>query len=172
MRVLKLRFGDKQYSDETINKSLSSILESNTLLSMATLKNNKESYVNTVYFAYSDHLNFYYLSPPSAVHSKNLVKNKSVAVSIFDSHQNLPTAKKSGLQIFGEARLARGNELFEGLQLYSRRYIWIVKYIKKPQDLLKKIIQSKLYIIKPAKIKIFDEATFGDEVWVTVSIPS
>ncbi len=170
MRNLKLRFGDRQYSDEKINKSLSSILESNTLLSMATVKNNKESYVNTVYYAYSDGLNFYYLSPPTAEHSKNLIKNNSVAVSIFDSRQNIPTNKKSGLQIFGTARLARSTELIEGIKLYSQRFIWFVKYIKTPRDFLKKVIQSKLYIIKPKQIKIFDETTFGDEVWITVTI--
>jgi len=170
MIALKLRFGNKQYSDEKINKSLSAILDSNVLLSMATIKNKKESYINTVYYAYSNSLNFYYLSPPSAEHSKNLEKNTSVAASIFDSAQKLPTAKKSGLQIFGESKLAKGKELLEGLSLYAARYVWIVKYIKSPKDFFKRIIESKLYIIKPETIKIFDETTFGNEVWVTVTI--
>ena len=170
MIALKHRFNNKQFSDEKINKSLSAILDSNVLLSMATIKNKKESYINTVYYAYSNSLNFYYLSPPTAEHSKNLEKNTSVAASIFDSAQKIPTAKKSGLQIFGESRLAKGKELLEGLSLCSSRYIWIVKYIKTPRDFFKKIIESKLYIIKPRSIKIFDEPTFGNEVWVTVSL--
>lgn len=170
MRNLKLKYNYPKYSDEKLNKSISSILDLNTLLSMATIKDKNESYINTVYYAYNDKLNFYYLSPPDTQHSKNLEKNSSVAVSIFDSRQNPPTINKRGLQIFGDCKLAKGIDLIDGFKQYSIRYSSILKYIKKPGDLLKKIIHSKLYFFKPASIKIFDEVTFGTEQWVTVSI--
>lgn len=169
--MLNLHFAHKDHSDEKINKSIFSILESNTLFSMASVKNNKAGYINAAYYAFGASLNFYFLSLPTTEHSQNLEKNSSVAVSIFDSRQNDPTKNKKGLQIFGNCRFAKKIELIEGFKLYSQRFPSILKYIKKPRDFLKKIIQSRLYIIKPQTIKVFDEATFGEEVWVTVSLP-
>lgn len=156
--------------DETLNKSLNKILSTNILLAMASIKSGKESWIHTAFYAYSSKLRFYYVSPPSAQHSNNIDQNQSVAISIFDTHQN-PTDQKSGLQIFGICRRATGEEVAEGLTLYSERFPWLSKYIKTPEDFDKGILESKFYIIIPHTIKMLDEAAFGEEKWVIASVP-
>lgn len=163
-------FHHENVGDETLNKSLNGIFSSNILLSMASIKGGKESWIHTAFYAYSSMPRFYYVSPPSAQHSKNIDRNTSVAVSIFDTHQN-PTDQKSGLQIFGICRRVTGEEVAEGLILYSERFPWLSKYIKTPEDFDKGILESKLYIIIPHTIKMLDEAVFGEEKWVIVNIP-
>ena len=170
MIVVQGVFHHENVGDEALNKSLNGIFSSNILLSMASIKDGKDSWINTAYYAYSSSLKLYYVSPPSTQHSKNIDRNTSVAVSIFDTHQN-PTDQKSGLQIFGMCRQATGEEVAEGLTLYSERFPWLSKYIKTPEDFDKGILESKLYIITPHTIKILDEAVFGEEKWVTVNIP-
>lgn len=170
MQTLNLHYNHQKYPDEKINESISSILEANTLFSMATVSGEDKSYINTAYFAFGKSLNFYFLSAPTTQHCKNIAKNKSVALTIFNSNQNDPTELKRGLQIFGSSRLAAGKELIEGFAVYSQRFSSILKYIKTPADFLKKIIQSRLYIIKPFLIKIFDEPIFGQEIWLSVKV--
>lgn len=162
-------FHHQTVSDDVIVQSLNKILSGNTLLSMASIRAGKESWIHTAYYAYSPKLSLYYLSPPSAEHSKNIESTSSVAVSIFDTHQN-PEGKKRGLQMFGQCRRAIDGEIVEGLKLYTERFSWITKYIRTPEDFDKGILESKLYIIIPHTIKIFDETIFGEEKWVTVSL--
>lgn len=169
MTTIHGAFHHKSVSDEMMNKSLNEIFSGNTLLSMASIKDGKESWIHTAYYAYSDKLHLYYLSPPSAQHSQNIETSGSVAVSIFDTHQK-PTDKKSGLQFFGTCRRAAGDEVAEGHRLYSERFEWLLKYLKAPEDFSKDILESKLYIITPHTIKLFDEAAFGEEKWVIVSL--
>lgn len=163
-------FRHQTASDDVIVQSLNKILSGNTLLSMASIKSGKESWIHTAFYAYSSRLHFYYVSPPSAQHSNNIGQNPSVAVSIFDTHQN-PTDKKSGLQLFGTCRQAAGEEVAEGLKLYSERFPWLSKYIKTPEDFDKGILESKLYVIIPSSIKMLDESVFGEEKWVVVNVP-
>ncbi len=168
MQILSLHYNHKKYPDEKINESIATILHSTTLFSVATIKNKNISHIHTAFFCYSLNLNLYFLTPPTTQHSLNVVINPSIAVSIFDSHQK-PPDKKRGLQIFGNCHLAKGKDFNEGIVLYSRRFEW-TRVIKNPQDLIKAGFESKLYIINPSSIKIFDEVIFGEEKWVTVNL--
>jgi len=163
-------FHHKNFSDEKINRSLKEVLEANVLLSMASIKDRKESWINTVYFAYSDKLKFYFLTPPTAQHSQNIEKKKSVALSIFDSHQAV-TGKKRGLQIFGECHRAREEEIKEGIKIYGKRFFGFAARVKVPEDFERLKMESRIYVIVPHSIKIFDEIVFGEEKWVTVEVP-
>ncbi len=171
MITTNLKFNHTQYPDEIINRSISEILSANTLLSMANIRKTDEdfeSWIFTAFYAFNSSLDLYILTPPDTQHVQNLSYSKSVAVAIFDSHQK-PTKLKRGLQMFGECGRADGLRLVEGYRLYGARFVWLPDLIKQPQDFAKGIIQSKLYVIHPKEVKIFDEPTFGEENWVTVS---
>lgn len=170
MTNIVVHFNHQDYPNNKLNQSIASILDANFLFSMSSIKDRNESWINTAYYAYSPTLNFYYLSSRGVQHSKNIETNSSVALAIFNSSQFPPTGGKSGLQIFGNCKLAVGEEISEGLQLYSAKYEWMKSVIKTPEDFDKNIIQSKLYIIKTKVIKIFDEPTFGEEKWITLAI--
>ena len=169
MITLQQTFHHESISDEKLNKSLNDIVSGNILLSMASIKDGNASWINTAYFGYSLKLALYFLSPPSAQHSQNIVTNGAVAVSIFDSRQ-LPTNQKRGLQLFGVCRRAVGLEVAEGLDVYAERFPSMSTVIKSPEDFDKGILESKLYTILPHEIKIFDEEIFGNEKWITVSL--
>lgn len=167
---INLHCNHLQHSDELINKSLSDILTANTLLSMATTKDRQEPWINTVYYAYNEKLDFYLMTQSTTQHGINLQTSSAVAVSIFDSHQQ-PTDKKRGLQLFGTWELATGPALEEGTKLYGARFPWLSNYIKNTKDWETTTLQSRIYIIHTKTIKIFDEVLFGPETWVTVSVP-
>lgn len=167
MSTIQQIFHHESVNDETLNKSLNEIVSGNILLSMASIKAGNTSWINTAYFGYTSKLALYFLSPPTAQHSQNILLNGAVAVSIFDSHQ-LSASQKRGIQLFGVCRRAVGLEIAEGLDVYSERFPSISGVIKSPEDFDKGIIKSKLYIILPKEIKIFDEQIFGEEKWVTV----
>jgi uncharacterized protein YhbP (UPF0306 family) len=172
MQSTTLKFGHPQYSDETINKSISEILNANTLLSMANIRKTDgetESWICTAFYAFNNALDLYILTPPDTQHIQNLEYSKSVAVAIYDSHQE-PTKHKRGLQVFGHCERAEGLKLVDGYRLYASRFVWLPDFIKRPEDFAKGIIQSKLFVICPQEIKIFHEPIFGEEIWVTVSV--
>lgn len=171
MTPINLNYNHPKYTDKQLNKSLSQILNSNVLLSLATIKSDgkqSKSWINTAYFCFGPTLNFYILTPPQTQHSKNLEKNSSVAISIFDSRQT--SSGKRGLQIFGNCAIASNKNIIEGYALYSARFPGLKQVIKSPADFDKDIIKSKLYKITPLQIKIFDEITFGEETWITLKM--
>lgn len=134
---------------------------------MATVKDEAESWINTVCFSFTPDFNLYFLTYPTAQHSKNLEKNNSVAVTVFDTHQE---PKKRGLQIFGIGEKVGGLELAKAIANYAVRFPWLPKYITRPEDFAKTVLTSRFYVVRPKMIKIFDEKLFGKETWVTVLI--
>ncbi|OGG14901.1 hypothetical protein A2875_02990 [Candidatus Gottesmanbacteria bacterium RIFCSPHIGHO2_01_FULL_46_14] len=154
----------------TKNKNIiKDILQATPLLSMASITKDGKSWICTAFYAYDDKLKLYFLTPPTTQHSKNLEKNASVAISVFDTHQN-PDDKKRGLQIFGACHKAAGNEIEKGLRIYGKRFVDFGKKILSPEDIEKSKMHSRFYVVVPQKIKIFDELVFGEEIWVTVVI--
>ncbi|MBI4099851.1 pyridoxamine 5'-phosphate oxidase family protein [Candidatus Microgenomates bacterium] len=148
-------------------QSITEILSQTNLLSMATIKDGKEAWINTVCFSFTDDFNLYFLTYPTAQHSQNIIKNNSVAITVFDTHQE---PKKRGLQIFGICQKVEGLELAKAINNYAARFPWLPKYIKKPEDFAKTVLTSRFYVTRPKTIKIFDEKLFGEETWVTVNI--
>lgn len=172
MTTTTLKFNHSQHSDAILNMSISEILTANTLLSLANIRKTDEaleSWISTAFYAFNNSADLYILTPLDTQHVLNMKYSSSVAITIFDSHQE-PTKPKRGLQIFGECERAEGLKLIEGYRLYGARFVWLPDVIKQPEDFAKGIIQSKLFAIHPKVIKIFDEPTFGEEVWVTLLV--
>lgn len=166
---IDLSVAHKSFSDKQINQSITEILKPNILLSMASIKDKRESWINTVYFAYTTKLKLFFLTPTTAQHSKNVEENNSIAVSIFDSHQEV-TGKKRGLQVFGVCRRAEGKEVKEGIAVYGRRFSGFAARVKALEDFERLKMESRIYVVTPHTIKIFDEVIFGEEKWVTVTV--
>lgn len=164
----QIRFDHTRYSDEALNNSISGILADNTLMAVASIKD-KESYIHTAYYVYNKDSSLFMLTEPFRQHSLNVVQNSSVAVAIYDSHQPWDQHKR-GLQIFGKCSLASGAQMAEGFLLYAQRFSGLTKWIKNVEDLAKNIIQSKLYVIETRSLKLFDEHSFGAEVWIPLTV--
>ena len=166
-----LQFNHPEYDDEKIYQSIDGILQKNVLFSVATVteeNNVAKAWVNTAYYAYSPAFEFYFVTPPTAQHSKNLEINPSAALSIFDSQQGFEG--KQGLQVFGSGEKAEGDDLDNAYHHYAARFEWLRERISDPTHFEESGMESRLYVVKPHTIKIFDEVTFGPETWVEVEI--
>ena len=119
-------------------------------------------WIASVYYSYDDHLNLYFLSSPETLHVKHIVVNKKVAVAIVDSHQKV-TDMKRGLQISGVANQISGaNKIKHALRLWKDALnITNPKYTY--EGMMKKLIKGRMYMIKPLKIKLFDQELFKVE---------
>jgi len=84
------RCGDKDCEGghpEQVRSVVLHILEDNLLCSVATVAPEGRAHVNTAYFCYSDDLELFFLSHPTAVHSQNVSRNASMAMTVFSSSQ-------------------------------------------------------------------------------------
>lgn len=165
-----LRFCHPQYPDSLIRESIHTILESNTLLSMATTSGGKP-YIYTAYYCFNEKLHIYTLSDPGAYHSQNIANERQVAVAIYDSAQPWGSQKR-GLQLFGVCEQLHGLGQTEALRLYIKRFTGLAKLVSTPQELVRGAIKSRFFRFCPNRIRIFDEPRFGNEIWVTVELPA
>lgn len=166
---LSFKFNNSEFSDEVLNRSIQSILETNSLMSVATITEGERSHIHTAYFCFNSHLELFSLTEPFRQHSVNVKSNPSVAVAVYDSHQ-LWDEPKRGLQLFGECQLAQGKKLAESFMLYAQRFSGLKKWVQHADDILNNVIESRFYVITVNSIKIFDEPQLGSEVWVSVQV--
>ncbi len=167
---LSFKFKNSEHSDEALNGSIQSILETNALMSVATIAEGNRSHIHTAYFCFNSQLELFSLTEPFRQHSSNVERNPSAAVAVYDSHQPWDEPKR-GLQLFGECNLAHGTKLAEAFMLYAQRFSGLKKWVQHADDILKNVIESRFYVITVNSVKIFDEPRFGSEVWVSVQVP-
>lgn len=130
-------------------------------MSLATAKNNKP-WACTTYFSVDKDLNLYFVSPPTADHCRYLTKNKNISCSIYDSHQKV-SIKKEGLQLNGTVNVLTDTlAIKQALTLWNKANPGAEKYINW-DNMVKKIITSKVYKIRPRLFKYFNEALYGDK---------
>jgi uncharacterized protein YhbP (UPF0306 family) len=135
------------------------LLEASKLCAIATVDGSR-AHVNTAYFAWSDDLGIVWISDPGAAHSKNLRRNKSAAVAVYDSRQVWGKPDR-GLQLFGSARELRGRASERARSVYGRRFRGYTG-----EDLA----LYRCYELRPRRAKLFDERQLGAGVFVTARI--
>jgi uncharacterized protein YhbP (UPF0306 family) len=162
MKIKLLGKGD--WSKKEVEESIREIVSENQLLSMATA-DGEEPHINTAFYAFDNRLNLYILTPPETKHGENLEENNSVAVDVHDSHQEW-TDDKQGFQIFGKAKQVESPS--KALELCKDRYSELGEFAANTEEL--KELDSEFYVVKPERIKVFDEPRFGTETCINVEI--
>jgi len=135
-------------------------LEKCKLMQVATSKNNKPSIFNC-WFSYDKSFNFYYISPQTAQHSKNLIKNVNVGISITSPKMSDKGVgpKIQGLMLEGTVKQVKEKELLIAYLNFFKKYPNIKKYIQ----LVNKKVQlknTKIYKFTPTKGIWFDQINF------------
>jgi uncharacterized protein YhbP (UPF0306 family) len=162
---MELRDKDKTSLKEA-KESIREIAEQNELLSLATVSEKEKAFNATAFYVFDDEFNFYILTEPDTDHCENLRENSSISLSIYDSNQGWSDDKR-GLQVFGEAEHISDEDLIsEALQLYLERFPDLKQWVSQPREM--ENIDSEFYIIKPERIKVFDEPRFGKETWMNL----
>ncbi len=165
---LKISLSHQDHASDALESSVIEILEENKLCSMATIKDGDQSYINTAFFCFNNHLDFFILTDPKSQHSQNLEQNKSVALTIYDSRQSWDEDMK-GLQFTGECELAKGMKLIEGTALYLKRFAGLKELISHPDDFVKGAIKTRIYIVRTNWLQLFDTERFGDDTFIPIS---
>ena len=162
-------FQNNDYPPERIANSINLILESSKLCSMATLSADRTSHINVAYFCYNERLEFFFISESTTIHARNIMLNPSMSIAIYDSHQSWDDWK-TGIQLFGNCRLATKKISKEGGGLYKKRFPDYAKWLHSLGRAVASDLVPPFYVFVPDKVKILDEENFGEETYVEAQI--
>ena len=109
-----------------------------------------------MYFARGDRFDLFWISDPDSVHSRNLVKNRSAAVTIYASNQVWGRPDR-GIQMFGGAGVVRSKE---AARAYAGRF---TDFDAESNDL-------PYYRFRPRAVKLFDERSLAPGMLVTARV--
>ena len=126
-----------------------SLLDASTLFALATVTREGSAHVNTAYFAWAPTLELVWLSHPDARHSQNIDANGSAAAAVQDSTQSWGTPDR-GIQLFGTAAA-----------LYAGRF---------PDSRKEDLGGYRFYVLRPQRVKLFDERELGAAHFVTAAV--
>jgi uncharacterized protein YhbP (UPF0306 family) len=144
------------------------VLDGTPLGAWSTVGTDGSAHVNIGYFAHSDELHLYFLSHPGSLHCRNVAVNPTMAVAVFPSAQNW-TDPGRGIQLFGRCAQVTDGQALVAERVYGARYGayagW--KAALKAGD---PALDYRFYRFIPDRMKLLDEAEFGDAVFVVAEI--
>jgi uncharacterized protein YhbP (UPF0306 family) len=134
------------------------LLDASSLCAIATVGSEGSAYVNTAYFAFSPELDLVWMSAPQAQHSRNIRERGTAAVAVYDSTQVWGRPDR-GIQLFGSAREAVDAAEVEAV--YAGRF----------SDYDREDFGAyRFYVLRPGRVKLFDERELGGGVFVTARL--
>ena len=96
-----------------------SLIDASLYLVLGTADEDGRPWASPVYFAHSEHRDFFWVSKPDARHSRNIAARPDVSIVIFDS--SVPIGTGQGVYMTAVARELEGEDQANGLEVYSRR---------------------------------------------------
>ncbi len=136
------------------------LLDASPLCAIATVTPGAGAYVSTAYFASSPEFEVVWLSDPRAKHSRNIRANPSVAVAVYASEQRWGEPDR-GIQLFGTARELDPAGARDAEAVYAARF---------PGYDFERISAYRFYVLRPRRLKVFDETELGTGVFVTARL--
>jgi len=153
-----------------ISESVLEILGSNRLCSIATVTAAGQPHINTAFFVVEEStLSLYFLSDPASLHAVNLHGNPHAAVTVFHSQQ-IWGDSLVGLQLFGSAAGAAEAVSATAESLYRQRFPAYQEWFDSLDAKAKASFRSRFYRFVPERLKLLDEARFGEETFVGCAI--
>jgi uncharacterized protein YhbP (UPF0306 family) len=133
-------------------------MSASPLCSLATVSPRGRAHINHMYFAWNDRFEVFWISDADSVHSRNLVRNRSAAVTVYASNQVWGRPDR-GIQLFGTAGVASGTE---AAGAYSRRF----------RDFDAGSNDLPYYRFRARTVKLFDERSLAGGTLVTARVTS
>ncbi len=134
-------------------------MNASPLCSLATVSPGGRAHINHMYFAWSHRFEVFWISDPDSIHSRNLARSSSAAVTIYDSHQTWGLPDR-GIQLFGTAGVSAGRAESEARLAYGKRFR---DYDADADDL-------PAYRFKARTVKLFDERSLAPGTLVTARV--
>lgn len=105
-------------------------------------------------------LDIVWLSAPEARHSRNVRRDPSAAIAVYDSTQKWGGSDR-GIQIFGIACELAGRSARDAAGVYGRRF----KAYSRDE-----LSAYRFYRLRPTKLKLFHERELGSATFVTARV--
>jgi len=94
------------------------IVDSNMYMVLGTADESGRPWVTPVYYASAGYREFYWVSSPEALHSRNVETRPQVSIVIFDSRAPIGTGQ--GVYMSAVAEKLAGDDLDRGIAVFSR----------------------------------------------------
>jgi uncharacterized protein YhbP (UPF0306 family) len=157
---MTIRRSTRRISSERLEATARRLLDASTLCALATASPRGRAHVNAMYFAWDTEFRIVWISDPGAQHSRNLARNSSAAITVFDSAQTWG-GRDRGIQLFGAARRLEVRGAREVEEVYADRF----------PDYDRAAFASYLfYRFRASRVKLFDEEALGSGTFVTARV--
>jgi nitroimidazol reductase NimA-like FMN-containing flavoprotein (pyridoxamine 5'-phosphate oxidase superfamily) len=105
----------------TVDDIARAVLDTNSYMTLATADETGTPWASPVWFATEDYRELYWVSSPSARHSRNLAVRPELSIVVFDS----TVAPNTGQAVYvvATATLVPESDLDHGLGVFSRRSV-------------------------------------------------
>jgi hypothetical protein len=131
-------------------------MNASPLCSLATVTPGGRAHVNHMYFAWDNAFSVYWISDPDSIHSRNLARSTTAAVTIYASNQVWGRPDR-GIQLFGTAGVT---ESPDAARAYGRRF----------RDFDPETDDLPFYRFRARTVKLFDERALGPVTFVTARV--
>ena len=146
----------RRYSSLRLSRLARSLLKASTLCAISTVAPEGRAHINAAYFAWTATFDIVWYSEPQALHSRNLEKNDSAAVVVYDSSQTWGKPDR-GVMLFGPAKRLHGKAAKEAQRSYASRF----------RQFDAEDFPYSPYRLQARRIKLFDERALGGGTFVT-----
>jgi len=148
----------RRFSSERLERVARRLMNASPLCSLATVSPGGRAHINHMYFAWGDRLDVFWISDAGSLHSRNLTRNRSAAVTIYASDQVWGKPDR-GIQMFGTAGVTNTPE---AARAYARRF----------RDFDADGNDLPYYRFRPRTVKLFDERSLAAGTLVTARVTS
>lgn len=132
-------------------------MNASPLCSLATVSPGGRAHINHMYFAWNARFDVFWVSDADSIHSRNLLRNSSAAVTVYASDQTWGRPDR-GITLDGTAAVTR---LAEAAAVYSRRF---------PEYSPESYEHLGVYRFRPRTVKLFDERSLAAGTLVTARV--
>src|SRR5947207_5439011 len=96
----------RRFSSERLERVTRRLMNASPLCSLATVSPGGRAHINHMYFAWNDRFDVFWISDADSIHSRNLARNQSAAVTVYASNQVWGRPDR-GIQLFGTAGVTK-----------------------------------------------------------------
>lgn len=126
------------------------------LCALATVAPHGRAHINHMYFAWGDRYEVFWISDPDSIHSRNLTRNSSAAITVYASNQVWGKPDR-GIQLFGAAGV---DQRQDASAVYAKRF----------RDFDADANELPFYRFQPRTVKLFDERSVAGGTLVTARV--
>src|SRR5881397_380230 len=99
----------RRFSSQQLQRVARRLMDVSPLCSLATVSPRGRAHINHMYFAWNQRFEVFWISDADSIHSRNLARNPSAAVTVYASNQVWGRPDR-GIQLFGTAGVTRSAE--------------------------------------------------------------